>query len=102
MALGDLIWPLCAILGLAWVLAVWGELLDLLRWVAAAVFVVMGWLLIRAPARPPGADSRLTRPGVRAGFPVGAAAPVVPAGGAADEPRLGAYADRRGVAIPFT
>lgn len=73
VALGDLIWPLCAILGLAWVLAVWSELLGLLRWVAAAVFVVMGWLLIRAPARPPGADGRLTRPGVRAGFSVGVA-----------------------------
>ncbi|HMO06987.1 MAG TPA: LysE family translocator [Paracoccaceae bacterium] len=74
VALGDLIWPLCAILGLAWVLSVYGDLLGVLRWVAAAVFILMGWLLIRAPARPPGADSRLTRPGVWAGFSVGVAA----------------------------
>lgn len=74
VALGDLIWPLCAILGLAWVLSVHGDLLGLLRWGAAAVFIGMGWMLIRAPARLPGADGRLTRPGVWAGFSVGVAA----------------------------
>ncbi len=74
VALGDLLWPLCAILGLAWVLSVYGDLLAVLRWAAAAVFIVMGVLLIRKPALAPGADSRLTRPGVWAGFSVGVAA----------------------------
>ncbi|WP_417726858.1 LysE family translocator [Roseovarius sp.] len=74
VALGDLIWPLCAILGLAWVLSVYGDALSMLRWIAAGVFIVMGLLLIRAPARVPGADSRMTRPGIWAGFSVGVAA----------------------------
>lgn len=74
VALGDLIWPLCAILGLAWVLSVYGDALSVLRWVAAGVFIVMGVLLIRKPAAAPGADSRLTRPGIWAGFSVGVAA----------------------------
>lgn len=74
VALGDLVWPLCAILGLAWVLSVYGDALVLLRWVAAGVFIVMGLVLIRARAVAPGADSRLTRPGVWAGFSVGVAA----------------------------
>lgn len=74
VALGDLVWPLCAILGLAWVLSVYGDALVLLRWVAAGVFIAMGLLLIRARAVAPGADSRLTRPGVWAGFSVGVAA----------------------------
>ena len=74
VALGDLLWPLCAILGLAWVLSLYGDALELLRWVAAAVFIGMGILLIRTPARAPGADSRMTRPGVWAGFSVGVAA----------------------------
>ncbi|SHL12088.1 Threonine/homoserine/homoserine lactone efflux protein [Roseovarius marisflavi] len=74
VALGDLIWPLCAILGLAWVLSLYGDALNLLRWIAAAVFIMMGLLLIRAPARVPGADSRMTRPGIWAGFSVGIAA----------------------------
>ena len=74
VALGDLIWPLCAILGLAWVLSLYGDLLEALRWIAAAVFVGMGVLLLRKPAAVPGADSRMTRPGVWAGFSVGVAA----------------------------
>ncbi|WP_294614925.1 LysE family translocator [Roseovarius sp.] len=74
VALGDLIWPLCAILGLAWVLSLYGDALSLLRWIAAGVFIVMGLLLIRTPARVPGADSRMTRPGIWAGFSVGIAA----------------------------
>lgn len=74
VALGDLIWPLCAILGLAWVLSLYGDLLEVMRWIAAAVFVVMGVLLLRKPAAVPGADSRMTRPGVWAGFSVGVAA----------------------------
>ncbi|WP_297768811.1 LysE family translocator [uncultured Roseovarius sp.] len=74
VALGDLIWPLCAILGLAWVLSVYGDALELLRWIAAGVFIVMGLLLIRAPSRPPSADNRMTKPGIWAGFSVGVAA----------------------------
>ncbi|WP_435256965.1 LysE family translocator [Thioclava sp. FR2] len=74
VALGDLIWPFCAIMGLAWVLSVYGDLLSLMRWIAAGVFIVMGVLLILKPPVKPGADSRLTRPGIWAGFSVGVAA----------------------------
>ena len=74
VALGDLIWPLCAILGLAWVLSLYGDALAVMRWIAALVFVVMGLLLFRAPAKTPGTDSRMTRPGLWAGFSVGVAA----------------------------
>lgn len=74
VALGDLVWPLAAILGLSWIESVYGDFLSLLRWVAAAVFLVMGVLLIRKPAATLSADSRLTRPGLWAGFSVGVAA----------------------------
>ncbi|MDX5356955.1 MAG: LysE family translocator [Rhodobacterales bacterium] len=74
VALGDLIWPLCAILGLAWVLSLYGDALTVLRWIAAGVFIVMGILLIRKPAAAPGTDNRMTRPGIWAGFSVGVAA----------------------------
>ena len=74
VALGDLIWPLCAILGLAWVLSLYGDLLEVMRWIAAGVFIVMGVLLLRKPAAVPGVESRMTRPGVWAGFSVGVAA----------------------------
>ena len=74
VALGDLIWPLAAIFGLAWVLSIYGDFLSALRWVAAAVFLVMGLLLIRQPTAAIDADSRMTRPGAWAGFAVGVAA----------------------------
>jgi threonine/homoserine/homoserine lactone efflux protein len=74
VALGDLIWPLAAILGLTWIESSYGDLLSILRWVAAAIFLVMGILLIRKPAATMNADSRLTKPGMLAGFTVGVAA----------------------------
>lgn len=74
VALGDLVWPLAAVLGLSWIESVYGDFLSLLRWVAAAVFLVMGLMLIRKPAATMNADSRLTRPGLWAGFSVGVAA----------------------------
>jgi threonine/homoserine/homoserine lactone efflux protein len=74
VALGDLIWPIAAILGLTWIESAYGDFLAVLRWVAAAIFLVMGVLLIRKPAATLNADSRLTRPGMWAGFTVGIAA----------------------------
>jgi threonine/homoserine/homoserine lactone efflux protein len=76
VALGDLLWPLSAILGLSWIHSVYGDILGLLRWVAAAVFLGMGIMLIRKKPQAPGTDSRLTRPGIWAGFSVGVAAVV--------------------------
>ncbi|MCY1128724.1 LysE family translocator [Frigidibacter sp. RF13] len=74
VALGDLIWPLCAIFGLTWILSVYGDFLAVLRWVAAGVFVLMGVMLIRRSVGPMKADSRLTKPGMWAAFSVGVAA----------------------------
>lgn len=74
VAIGDLVWPLTAILGLSWIESTYGNLLSILRWVAAAIFLIMGILLIRKPAAPLNADSRLTRPGMWTGFSVGVAA----------------------------
>lgn len=76
VALGDLLWPLTAILGLTWIESVYGDFLSLLRYVAAVVFLAMGVLLIRKPIATLNADSRLTRPGRWAGFSVGVAAVV--------------------------
>jgi len=74
VAIGDLVWPLAAILGLSWIESAYGDVLSVLRWVAAVIFLVMGAMLIRKPAASMSADSRLTRPGLWAGFSVGVAA----------------------------
>jgi len=71
VALGDMMWPLAAIFGLTWVLSIYGDLLEAMKWVAVAMFVFMGWQLIRHATRDISADSRLTRPGALAGFAAG-------------------------------
>ncbi|WP_323035044.1 LysE family translocator [Pararhodobacter sp.] len=74
VALGDLIWPLCAIFGLTWILSLYGGFLEGLRWVAALIFIGMGVMLLRKPAEAPSANRAMTRPGLWAGFVVGLAA----------------------------
>ncbi|SEM61266.1 Threonine/homoserine/homoserine lactone efflux protein [Loktanella fryxellensis] len=73
VVIGDLLWPVLAILGVSWVVSVYGEVMTVLRWVASATFIVMGILIIRNAGRAIGSNSRLTRPGRWAGFLAGLA-----------------------------
>ena len=76
VTLGDLLWPALAIFGMGWVLSVYGEALQILRWIAAATFAVMGALLIAKSGTLMSADSKMTRPGRLAGLMTGVAAVV--------------------------
>ena len=76
VTLGDFLWPTLAILGMGWVLSVYGDALHILRWIAAATFAVMGALLIAKSGTLMSADSKLTRPGRLAGLMTGVAAVV--------------------------
>ncbi|TVR48356.1 MAG: LysE family translocator [Rhodobacteraceae bacterium] len=71
VALGDALWPLAAIFGLTWILSIYGDLLEAMKWVAMAMFVIMGAQLIRRAEAQLSTDSRLTRPGALAGFAAG-------------------------------
>ncbi|MEM6276303.1 MAG: LysE family translocator [Pseudomonadota bacterium] len=71
VAIGDAVWPFLAILGVSWLVAEVDGILAVLRWVAAVMFLVMGVLLLRNAGKPLGSDSRLTRPGMWAGFVAG-------------------------------
>lgn len=73
VVVGDVLWSVLAILGISWVLSVYGGFLEALKWVAAAVFLLMGWLVIRNADKTIASDSRLTRPGMWAGFVAGLA-----------------------------
>ncbi|MDD9922691.1 MAG: LysE family translocator [Boseongicola sp.] len=73
VVVGDVIWPLLAILGVTWVVSVFAGFMMVLRWVATIVFIVMGYLLIRNADKSIANDSRLTRPGMWAGFLAGVA-----------------------------
>ncbi len=73
VALGDIAWPLVAILGLSWAVGQVGWLLVALKWVASVIFIVMGLAVIRQADDPIPVDGRLTRPGLWAGFAAGVA-----------------------------
>lgn len=74
VAVGDVVWPFLAILGVSWVVAEHDGLLTALRWLACGVFLYMGWTTIRRADAGVAADRRLTRPGRWAGFVAGVAA----------------------------
>lgn len=71
VSVGDIIWPLIAVLGISWVLSVFDIFMAVLRWVACGVFIGMGALLIRHANQKISTDSRLTRPGMWPGFLAG-------------------------------
>ncbi len=73
VAVGDVLWPFLAVLGVTWVVGIYGGFLIALKWIAAVTFVVMGWLVIRSAGKTITSDSRLTRPGMWAGFAAGLA-----------------------------
>lgn len=71
VVVGDVLWSLLAIFGITWVLSVYGGFLEALKWAAAGMFIVMGALVIRSADNGIDTDSRLTRPGMWAGFVAG-------------------------------
>ena len=73
VVIGDVIWPFLAILGVTWLVSVFAGFMTVLRWVACATFLIMGTLIIRNADKTIATDSRLTRPGMWAGFLAGLA-----------------------------
>lgn len=71
VAVGDIVWPLLAVLGLAWITSEYEGALTLLRWVACGFFLWLGWTVIRHADKEIRTDGRLTRPGMMAGFMAG-------------------------------
>lgn len=71
VVIGDTLWSLLAILGVSWIVSEFEGFLTLLRWIAVLLFLTMGVLLIRHADKSIAADSRLTRPGMWAGFVAG-------------------------------
>ena len=73
VVVGDAIWPLLAILGVTWLVSSFAGAMTAMKLIAALVFVAMGALILRRRDRTIATDSRLTRPGMWAGFLAGVA-----------------------------
>ncbi|MEL6520961.1 MAG: LysE family translocator [Pseudomonadota bacterium] len=73
VSLGDIFWTILAIFGINWISTVYSDFLTVLKWAAVVIFIVMGVGLIRHAGAALGSDSRLTRPGLWAGFLAGLA-----------------------------
>jgi threonine/homoserine/homoserine lactone efflux protein len=73
VVVGDVLWPFLAILGVSWIVSVYSGFIDALRWIAAATFLIMGALILKNANADLSRDSRLTRPGMWAGFLAGLA-----------------------------
>lgn len=73
VAVGDVFWPLIAVLGISWVVSVYADFMIVLKGVAVLVFIWMGYALIKHAGTQINQDSRLTRPGMIAGFVAGLA-----------------------------
>lgn len=73
VVIGDALWPFLAILGVSAAASAFGGFMVTFRLIAAAIFILMGILVIRNADKTIAADSRLTRPGMWAGFVAGVA-----------------------------
>lgn len=71
VVIGDLVWPLVAILGVSWITSVYSGFLHVLQWAAVVIFIVMGVGLIRNAGAALTEDSRLNKKGWLAGFLAG-------------------------------
>lgn len=73
VVVGDVIWPLLAILGVTAILSVFSGFLVVMKYIAVAMFLGMGVMLIRKSGARFSENSALTKPGMMAGFLAGLA-----------------------------
>lgn len=71
VALGDILWPLVAILGLSAIVDAYDGFMVILRFVAGGVLIFMGLSVIRYADKILQGDSALNKPGMWAGFIAG-------------------------------
>ena len=74
VALGDLLWPLVALLGLSYLISLYADILIIFRYSASITLIIMGLLLIINSKKVFSENSHLTKPGHWAGFTAGLSA----------------------------
>lgn len=71
VAIGDVLWPLLALLGISWVADDMGHVLPILKWAGAAMFLWLGVTIWRKADQNIQINQTLVRPGQFAGFLAG-------------------------------
>jgi threonine/homoserine/homoserine lactone efflux protein len=71
VVLGDLLWPLVALLGLSYLISLYADILIIFRYLASIILIIMGLLLIINSKKIFSENSNLTKPGHWAGFTAG-------------------------------
>ena len=71
VALGDLLWPLVALMGVSYLIFIYSDILIIIRYVASIILILMGLVLVIRSKNLFGEVSSLTKPGVWAGFTAG-------------------------------
>jgi threonine/homoserine/homoserine lactone efflux protein len=74
VALGDLLWPLVALVGLSYLISLYADILVIFRYLASIILITMGLLLIINSKKIFSENSHLTKPGHWAGFTAGLSA----------------------------
>ena len=64
VVVGDILWPILAILGVSWVATQYDGFLDVLKYAATMIFFALGLSLIHNADQSISGDNRLTRPGI--------------------------------------
>ena len=74
VAVGDLLWPLVALLGVSFLVSIYADILIVFRYIASIILIIMGIVLILKSDNFFKEESNLTRPGIWAGFSAGLSA----------------------------
>ncbi|MDA9895027.1 LysE family translocator [Amylibacter sp.] len=71
VALGDLLWPLVALMGVSYLIFIYSDILIIFSYLASIILILMGLFLMVRSKNLFGEESSLTKPGVWAGFTAG-------------------------------
>jgi len=68
VALGDLLWPMVALMGVSYLILIYADILIIFRYLASIILILMGLVLVIRSKNLFGVESSLTKPGVWAAF----------------------------------
>jgi len=71
VALGDLLWPFVALMGVSYLIFIYSDILIIFSYLASIILILMGLVLVFRSKNIFGEETSLTKPGVWAGFTAG-------------------------------